>query len=229
MTGEFSDIHQAKYELMALGLPADLAMDFGATFRPQFIKYCAENGAEHTVAIDAHEAEVHEMELGEGTDFHKADFSRDSIVPWVKKYRDKHPGQCLGISFDTLLHQYDPLHVLRNLLGVLDRVCIGTPVLKNAYDSPLFLPAVPHGEQENLFPVSWLEQELETPEPFRFAPLDSYSWAHWLWGLSDHLLRIWVEREGFRIQEERSVDRPNAWKWWGCYATKGDGDAGRPV
>lgn len=211
----FSDIHQAKCELISLGLPAELAIDFGPTFRPQYINYCAKNGAENTLAIDAHKAV-----LDDGIDFHRADFSRDSIVDWVEDYRGEHPGDCLGISFDTLLHQYSPLHVLMNLLGVLDRACIGSPILKDRDSEALFLPAILDKDQGGLFPKKWMTRELNAPVDSRFAPIDTYSWANWLWGLNENLLKIWIERQGFEVQEERRIDRPGAWMWYGCLAVK---------
>ena len=213
--GGHGEINQAKFELIEAGLPAELAIDFGPTFKPQYLNYCAKNGAGHSLAIAAHAAD-----LDDGIDFHQADFSRDDIVPWVRQYRSEHPGKCLGISLDTLLHQYGPLHVLMNLLSVLDAACIGTPVLREKNGSAVFLPAVAEQEQEKLFPVDWMECELCTQEPRRFAAADSYGWGNWLWGLNENLLKIWIERQGFQIEEERLVGRPNAWDWYGCFAVR---------
>ena len=215
MSVPFSDIHQAKYDLISLGMPVDLAIDFGPAFRPQYINYMAKNGADRALAIDFHKAE-----FDNGIEFHKANFSEDAIVPWVANYRKDVAGFCLGVSFDTLLHQYAPIHVLMNLLSVLDSVCIGTPVLKKQTDSCTFLPAVPKEGQEKIFPFSWMDQELGSSEKARFSDLDKYSWGHWLWGLNDTLLKAWISREGFKIEEERRVSRPGAWDWWGCYATR---------
>ena len=211
----FSDIHQAKYDLISLGLPVSLAIDFGPTFRPQYINFMAKNGAEKALAVDFHQAE-----LDEGIDFHQANFSEDALVPWIKEYRQKNPGHCMGVSFDTLLHQYAPIRVLMNLLEVLDSICIGTPILKGETDGCRFLPAIPESEQEELFPSSWMGQELTSPDKSRFASPDNYDWGNWLWGLNDTLLKTWISREGFRIKDERRVPRPNAWDWWGCYAIR---------
>ena len=211
----FSDVHQAKYDLISLGLPVGLAIDFGAAFRPQYINYMAENGADKALAIDYHKAE-----LDAGIDFHKADFSEDAIVPWVSNYRKDINGLCLGVSFDTMLHQYSPVRVIMNLLSVLDSICIGTPILKDETDASIFLPAVPKEKQGELFPYSWMSKEMGTTEEARFADPEKYGWGNWLWGLNDTLLKTWISRAGFKIEEERRIPRPNAWDWWGCYAKR---------
>ena len=153
----FKDIHQAKYDLIDKGLPSDLVIDFGSTFRPRYIEYASKNGAKN---------------------------------------------------------------VLRNLLSTVDHVCLGNPVLKEGGDPCVFLPSVPEDEQGELFPVSWLDTELETQDAHRFVPEDRYTTANWLWGLNAKLLKTWVRRQNFDIIEEITVDRPHAWSWWGCYAVK---------
>ena len=214
-TISFDDICQAKHDLISLGLPAKLAIDFGPTFRPEYLNFAAKNGADKALAIDAHIPD-----LDPGIDFHQADFGNDSIVEWITNYRLEKPGECLGVTFDTLLHQYAPIHVLRNILGIVDKISVGTPVLKESKDSCKFLPALPEEDQEQLFPANWMCQELTTEKAGRFVAKEKYTWAHWLWGLSPTLLKIWIEREGFEIKEERLLERPRAWNWWGCYATK---------
>jgi len=205
----FDDIHQSKHDLIDLGLPTELAIDFGPSFRPQYINQAAKTGAKHALAVDAHR-----RELDEGVDFHRADFSRDAIVPWVVDYRSQYPGKCLGIMFDTLLHQYAPIQVIQNLLSVLDHACIGCPVIRKESPNCTFLPAIPENEQDSLFPSSWI------PGKTRFIDESSYSWAHWLWGIPPNLLKIWIKREKFDIVAEKTVKRPNAWDWWGCYAIR---------
>jgi len=205
----FEDIHQSKYSLIDMGLPSDLVIDFGPSFRPQYLNHAANNGAKHALAVDAIR-----RELDEGIDFHRADFSRDAITPWIEAYRDRYPGKCLGIMFDTLLHQYAPIRVLQNLLSVLDRACIGCPVIKKESPNCTFLPSVPEHEQDDLFPSSWI------PGENRFADESRYSWANWLWGIPPNLLKTWIQRENFDIVAEQTVKRPNAWDWWGCYAVR---------
>lgn len=211
----FGDINQAKYDLISLGLPVDLAIDFGPSFRPEYINFMAANGADKALAIDFHKAD-----LDDGVDFHKTNFGEDALVPWIQKYREDIPGSCLGISFDTMLHQPAPTRVLANFLSVLDSVCIGTPILNGQSDKCTFLPAIPPEEQEKMFPFNWMSQEMGTAEPGQFADIEKYDWGNWLWGLTDTLLRMWISREGFRIEAERRISRPNAWDWWGCYATR---------
>ena len=211
----FEDINQAKFELISLGLPVSLAIDFGPSFRPEYINFMAENGAGKTLAVDFHKGEFDNR-----VDFHKANFSEDALVPWLENYRKDIPGSCLGISFDTLLHQYSPSRVLINLLSALDSVCIGTPVLSGQSDTCTFLPAVSKKEQGDLFPFSWMNQEIGTSQEGRFANADNYDWGNWLWGLTDTLLKTWISREGFKVEEERRIARPGAWGWWGCYAKR---------
>jgi hypothetical protein len=212
---DFADIHQAKYDLIYRGLPTDLVIDFGASFRPQYINHAARNGAKRSLAIDAHKTE-----LDKGIDFHQANFSQDSIIEFVEGYRIRYPGKCLGLIFDVLLHQYDPLHTIRNLLKVLDSVCLGLPVLKQPNDSSRFLPAIPIHEQADVFPDNWMRKELNAKESGKFAAPDNYGWGNWLWGLNENLLKIWIQREGFDVEDEQLIKRPKAWNWWGCYATR---------
>lgn len=203
----FDDIQQAKHDLIALGLPTELAIDFGPSFRPEYLERAAQNGADYTLGIDQVRAE-----FTEGIDFHRADFSRDEIVPWIVDYRSKYPGKCLGIMFDTLIHQYAPVQVLQNLLSVLDYACIGCPVIRKESPNCTFLPAVPRKDQDSLFPHSW------RPGEQGFAEKSAYTWKHWLWGIPPNLIKTWIKRENFDIVSEKTVKRPNAWDWWGCYA-----------
>ena len=48
----FDDIQQAKHDLIALGLPTELAIDFGPSFRPESLERAARNGADDTLGID---------------------------------------------------------------------------------------------------------------------------------------------------------------------------------
>ena len=211
----FEDIHQAKYDLIDKGLPSDLVLDFGSTFRPRYIEHASKNGAKNCLSIDYQKGD-----FPKGVEFEQMDFSKDRIVQFLDLYREKTPGKCLGLMYDILLHQYGPLHVLHNLLSTVDHVCLGNPVLKEGGDPCIFLPSVPEDEQGELFPISWLGTELETQDECRFVAEDRYTTANWLWGLNAKLLKTWVRRQNFDIIEEITVDRPHAWSWWGCYAVK---------
>jgi len=205
----FDDIQQAKHDLIALGLPTELVIDFGPSFRPEYLERAAQNGADYTLGIDQVRAE-----FTEGIDFHRADFSRDEIVPWIVDYRAKYPGKCLGIMFDTLIHQYAPIKVMQNLLSVLDYVCIGCPVIRKESPNCTFLPAVPRKDQDSLFPHSWM------PGERGFAEKSNYSWKNWLWGMPPNLLKTWIKRDNFDIVAEKTIKRPDSWDWWGCYAIR---------
>ena len=229
LQAQASPVHQAKNFLIDQGLPADLVIDFGPSFCPQYLNYAAQNGAQHALAIDhflpeqfADLLEWAKNEFAAGVDYHKADFSKDTIVPWVRNYRKKYAGKCLGIMFDTLLHQYAPLQVTRNLLSVLDCVCLGMPVLKKSGASCVFLPAVPVSEQEAMFPKSWMSDgEYGVEGKLRFSSPSAYAApGNWLWGISADLLRIWVQRDGFQIIAEKRWEQSAVWDWWGCYAVR---------
>jgi len=221
----FNAVRQAKYSLIDQGLPVGLVIDFGPSFCPQYLNHAAQNGAQHALAVDAHlptDSPQAPDGFAAGVDYHKADFSKDAIVPWISNYRKKHAGRCFGIMFDTLLHQHSPLRVMRNLLSVLDCICLGCPVLSKGGASCVFLPAVPISEQETMFPKLWMPNGEcdDATNKLRFVAPNAYERAHWLWGLSADLLRIWMQREGFQITIEKRWEQSTVWSWWGCYAVR---------
>lgn len=203
-----------KHDLLDLAFPVKTVIDFGGAWCTHYTVYAASRGAAVTM-VDIQDPRYPEAcKEAEKIRFIKRDFSKDNPTGDGPNTAE------LVVMFDVLLHQYDPLGTLRNLLSCSsDKVCICLPCLGEDVDIPhsslVFLPSLEPKYQQRFNPG------LDHLYVDGFYLPKTFSRGCWLWGMFPELLRCWLEREGFHITEERRGHWGGIWIKWGCVAARG--------